>query len=48
MAANPKLSNRTDEFYCSEATAAERALAQLQTMDWFSIGRYIIFQSAAP
>ncbi len=33
MPANPKLSNRTEEFYCYEATAAESALAQLQPMD---------------
>ena len=33
MAANPNRSNGTDELYCYEATAAERALAQLQPMD---------------
>lgn len=47
MAANPKLSNWTDELYCYEATAAKRALAQLLPMDYSSISRDSILQSAA-
>ena len=39
MPANPKLSNRTEEFYCYEATAAEvRSL---------NCNRWINFQMAA-